>query len=89
MLAKVGTRGARLGLGTPYWPGHARNPVGHPPGYHPAIRGRTSPAHHVEDQTDLAGAGDHVLVAPSFIVSENELGELVDKLGRAITRALA
>jgi adenosylmethionine-8-amino-7-oxononanoate aminotransferase len=33
--------------------------------------------------------GDHVLVAPPFIVSESELGELVDKLDRAIMRALA
>ncbi len=33
--------------------------------------------------------GDHVLIAPPFIASEDELGELVDKLGRAIDGALA
>jgi adenosylmethionine-8-amino-7-oxononanoate aminotransferase len=33
--------------------------------------------------------GDHVLLAPPFIVEESQLDELVDKLGRAIAAALA
>ena len=33
--------------------------------------------------------GDHVLVAPPFIVTEGQLDELVDKLGRAIDAAIA
>jgi adenosylmethionine-8-amino-7-oxononanoate aminotransferase len=33
--------------------------------------------------------GDHVLLAPPFIITEYQIGELVDKLGRAIDTALA
>lgn len=33
--------------------------------------------------------GDHILLAPPFIITETEIGELVDKLGRALSRALA
>jgi adenosylmethionine-8-amino-7-oxononanoate aminotransferase len=33
--------------------------------------------------------GDHVLLAPPFIVGEQHLDELVDKLARAITAALS
>lgn len=33
--------------------------------------------------------GDHVLLAPPFILEETQLDELVDKLGRAIAAALA
>ena len=33
--------------------------------------------------------GDHVLLAPPFIISEDEIGELVEKLGRAFDVALA
>ena len=33
--------------------------------------------------------GDHVLLAPPYIVDEPQLDELVEKLGRAIDRALA
>ena len=33
--------------------------------------------------------GDHVLLAPPFIITEGEIGELVDKLDRAVARALA
>jgi adenosylmethionine-8-amino-7-oxononanoate aminotransferase len=33
--------------------------------------------------------GDHVLVAPPFIVTEAQLDELVDKLGRAVDAAIA
>jgi hypothetical protein len=33
--------------------------------------------------------GDHVLLAPPFIVEESQLDELVDKLGKALTAALA
>ncbi len=33
--------------------------------------------------------GDHVLIAPPFIISEDEIGELVDRLGRAVETALA
>jgi adenosylmethionine-8-amino-7-oxononanoate aminotransferase len=33
--------------------------------------------------------GDHVLLAPPFIISEAEIDELVDKLSRGIERALA
>jgi adenosylmethionine-8-amino-7-oxononanoate aminotransferase len=32
--------------------------------------------------------GDHVLIAPPYIVSEEQLDEIVDKLGRAIERAI-
>jgi hypothetical protein len=28
--------------------------------------------------------GDHVLLAPPFILTDDQIGELVDKLGRAI-----
>ncbi|MEK9724213.1 MAG: aminotransferase class III-fold pyridoxal phosphate-dependent enzyme, partial [Rhodospirillaceae bacterium] len=33
--------------------------------------------------------GDHVLLAPPFIISPDELDELVDKFGRAVDRVLA
>jgi len=33
--------------------------------------------------------GDHVLLAPPFIITDDQIGELVDKLGRAFNRALA
>jgi len=33
--------------------------------------------------------GDHVLLAPPFIISEDQIGELVDKLSNALDRALA
>lgn len=33
--------------------------------------------------------GDHILLAPPFIIQETQLDELVDKLGRAIDHALA
>jgi adenosylmethionine-8-amino-7-oxononanoate aminotransferase len=33
--------------------------------------------------------GDHVLLAPPFIISEAEIDELVDKLSQGIDRALA
>lgn len=33
--------------------------------------------------------GDHVLLAPPFIITENQIGELVDKLARAIDTAIA
>ncbi|MCA0998476.1 aspartate aminotransferase family protein [Alloyangia pacifica] len=33
--------------------------------------------------------GDHVLMAPPFIISEAQIGELVSKLSRAIDRAIA
>jgi len=33
--------------------------------------------------------GDHVLLAPPFIVTEAHLDELVDKLGRAVDAAIA
>ncbi|ETX28425.1 aspartate aminotransferase family protein [Roseivivax isoporae] len=33
--------------------------------------------------------GDHVLLAPPFIISDDQIGELTDKLGRAIDTALA
>lgn len=33
--------------------------------------------------------GDHVLLAPPFILSHDQVGELVDKLGQAVDRALA
>lgn len=33
--------------------------------------------------------GDHVLLAPPFILTEDQLGELVDKLGQAVDAALA
>ena len=33
--------------------------------------------------------GDHVLLAPPFIVTETHLDELVDKLGRAVDAAIA
>jgi adenosylmethionine-8-amino-7-oxononanoate aminotransferase len=33
-------------------------------------------------------AGDHVLLAPPYIVSDGELDEMVDKLSRAIDRAI-
>ena len=34
-------------------------------------------------------SGDHVLLAPPYILGEDQLDELVDKLGRALGRALA
>jgi len=33
--------------------------------------------------------GDHVLLAPPYIIRSNEIGELVDKLGEAIDAAVA
>jgi len=33
--------------------------------------------------------GDHVLLAPPFILTSEQVGELTDKLGRAVERALA
>lgn len=33
--------------------------------------------------------GDHILLAPPFIISDDQIGELTDKLGRAVDRALA
>ena len=33
--------------------------------------------------------GDHVLLAPPFIISDDQIGELVDKLDRAIAMSLA
>ncbi len=33
--------------------------------------------------------GDHVLLAPPFILTPDQVGELTDKLGRAVDRALA
>ena len=33
--------------------------------------------------------GDHVLLAPPFIISEDQITELVDKLETAITKALS
>ncbi|MFN3824302.1 MAG: aspartate aminotransferase family protein [Pseudorhodobacter sp.] len=33
--------------------------------------------------------GDHILLAPPFIISGDQIGELTDKLGRAVDRALA
>ena len=33
--------------------------------------------------------GDHVLIAPPFILTKDQVGELTDKLGRAVERALA
>jgi adenosylmethionine-8-amino-7-oxononanoate aminotransferase len=33
--------------------------------------------------------GDHVLLAPPFIVAEDQIGEIVDRLGNAIDDALA
>ncbi|MBR2657905.1 MAG: aminotransferase class III-fold pyridoxal phosphate-dependent enzyme, partial [Loktanella sp.] len=33
--------------------------------------------------------GDHILLAPPFIISDDQIGELTDKLGQAIDRALA
>ena len=33
--------------------------------------------------------GDHILLAPPFIIEDGQIGELVDKLGRAIETALA
>jgi hypothetical protein len=32
--------------------------------------------------------GDHVLIAPPFIMSTNQIGELVDKLAGAIDAAI-
>ena len=34
-------------------------------------------------------AGDHVLIAPPFIISTDQIGELTDKLGRAVDRGLS
>ena len=33
--------------------------------------------------------GDHVLLAPPFIISDDEIGELVEKLGTAVEGVLA
>jgi adenosylmethionine-8-amino-7-oxononanoate aminotransferase len=33
--------------------------------------------------------GDHVLLAPPFIVTEDQIGEIVDRLGNALDDALA
>jgi adenosylmethionine-8-amino-7-oxononanoate aminotransferase len=33
--------------------------------------------------------GDHVLLAPPFIITDDEIGELVDKLGRSVDEVLA
>ena len=33
--------------------------------------------------------GDHVLLAPPFMISDDEIGELVDKLGRSVDAVLA
>jgi adenosylmethionine-8-amino-7-oxononanoate aminotransferase len=33
--------------------------------------------------------GDHILLAPPFIISDDQIGELTDKLGQAIDRAMA
>jgi adenosylmethionine-8-amino-7-oxononanoate aminotransferase len=33
-------------------------------------------------------SGDHILLAPPFIMTEDELDELVDKLGRAFDAVL-
>jgi adenosylmethionine-8-amino-7-oxononanoate aminotransferase len=33
--------------------------------------------------------GDHILLAPPFIITDDQVGELTDKLGRALDRALA
>jgi len=33
--------------------------------------------------------GDHVLLAPPFIVTSDQIGEIVDRLGSAIDDALA
>ena len=33
--------------------------------------------------------GDHVLLAPPFIVTEDQIGEIVDRLGSALDDALA
>ena len=32
--------------------------------------------------------GDHVLLAPPFIISDDQIGELVDKLDRTLTQTL-
>ncbi len=34
-------------------------------------------------------SGDHILLAPPYIISDGELGELVDRLGKAVDGALA
>lgn len=34
-------------------------------------------------------SGDHVLLAPPFIISDEQIGELIDKLDQAMTRVLA
>jgi adenosylmethionine-8-amino-7-oxononanoate aminotransferase len=34
-------------------------------------------------------AGDHILIAPPFIIDQDQIGELVDKLSRALEAALA
>jgi hypothetical protein len=33
--------------------------------------------------------GDHVLLAPPFIIDDNHIGEIVDKLDRALVTTLA
>jgi len=33
--------------------------------------------------------GDHVLLAPPFILTEDQIGELIEKLGIAVDAALA
>jgi adenosylmethionine-8-amino-7-oxononanoate aminotransferase len=32
--------------------------------------------------------GDHILLAPPFIMTESQIGEVVDKLDQAVTLAL-
>ncbi len=32
--------------------------------------------------------GDHILLAPPFIITDDQIGELVDKLGTAIREVL-
>jgi adenosylmethionine-8-amino-7-oxononanoate aminotransferase len=38
--------------------------------------------------TDFGKAGDHVLLAPPFIINEEQVKELVDKLEAAINKSL-
>jgi len=34
-------------------------------------------------------SGDHILLAPPFIINDDQIEELTDKLGRAIDTAIA
>ena len=52
-------------------------------------RMQRGPALLSDGRDDRRRRGDHVLLAPPFIVGEAQLDELVDKLGRALGRALA